>query len=170
MKTSIIFFLFALISSPLVFAEAVQTYSYPSQDAPVFAIDFPADWDMTTNTEGAYVESPDKLVAMNVLLIDQSELDVAIEKLKQETGSKFESITWNEGQEPNTVTDDALELTATFNNGLAEASGVKYTVNFVQYVKKNGKKFFLLITQAPIKALDTHADAIEKIVRSIKAQ
>lgn len=151
-------------------ASDTQTYSYPDKDKPLFAIDFPADWHVTPDSEGAYVESPDKLVAMNVLLIDQGELDVAVEKMKKDVGAKYESIVWNEGKDPEVAKDDALGVTATYNNGQAEAKGVKYFVNFVEYVKKDGEKFLVVINQAPKKALETHADALEKTIKSIKVK
>lgn len=68
------------------------------------------------------------------------------------------------------VWDDALGVTATYNNGQAEAKGVKYFVNFVEYVKKDGEKFLVIINQAPKKALETHADALEKTIKSIKVK
>jgi hypothetical protein len=47
---------------------------------------------------------------------------------------------------------------------------VKYSVNFVQYVRKGSSKFLLLFSQQPLKALEKHGDALTNIIRSIKVK
>jgi|GEM_PF-663349 len=146
---------------------AVQTFSYPSKEAPIFAMDFPADWVMQAEAESAYIVSPDKLVAMNVLLIDQGELPVALEALKKQTGDKFDSIEWAEPQE---MKDEALGLTATFHNGTALDGETKISVNLAEYVRKGGDKFLVFICQHPLQALEVHGNAIQQTVQSIKVK
>lgn len=97
----------------------VQTFSYPSKAKPDFTIDFPADWKMETSPEGAYVESPDKLIPFNVIMIDASDVGVALESMKKKIGSAYSEIVWNEGKDPQVLKDAALGLTATFENGQA---------------------------------------------------
>jgi hypothetical protein len=149
---------------------ALQTYSYPDKENPSYTIDFPADWKLEPDSEGAYVESPDKLIAMNVIMIPMSDVAIAIDSMKEKVGAKYESIEWNGGGEPSVEKDEALGLTATFNNGVAVDHGVKYSVNFAQYAKEGGDKFLLLLGQEPLKALEKYGDAIEKIIQSIKVK
>jgi hypothetical protein len=147
-----------------------QNFSFPSKENPEFSIDFPADWKMENNDEGTYVESPDKLIAMNVLFIDVSDVAVARESMKKKVGSKYASIEWNQGGEPETNKDEALGLTSIFDNAVAVDSEVKYSVNFVQYVRKGSDKFLLLFSQQPLKALDVHGEAMSEIIKSIKVK
>lgn len=156
------------LSLPSLLAD--QTVSYPSASSPDFTIDFPDDWNVESDGEGAYVESPDKIVAINILFIDADEVDVAVGRLKKSVGGKFQQIEWDGGKEPEVNKDEALGLTATFHNGLAINEGVKYSVNIVEYVRAKGDKFLVLISQLPIKGLDEHADDLEKIIRSIKVR
>ena len=122
----------------------VQTFAYPNKNEPIFTVDFPADWKLQTTGEGAYVESPDKLIPFNIILIDSAEAQV--------------------------VKDDALSLTATFDNGQAMDGKDPYVVNFVQYVKKGSDKFLLMFTQYPKAALEKHADNLEAVIKSIKVR
>lgn len=148
----------------------VQTFGYPDKSSPEFAVDFPADWKMEPNDEGVYVESPDKLIAMNVLMIDVSDVGVALDSMKKKIGGTYKSIVWNEGGEAEINKDEALGLTATFDNAVAMDEDVKYSVNFVQYVRKGSSKFLLLFSQQPLKALEKHGDALTNIIRSIKVK
>jgi hypothetical protein len=147
-----------------------QTFNYPAEGTPEFSIDFPAEWKMEPNDEGAYVESDDKLIGMNVLMIDTADVDVAMETMKKKIGGAYNSIEWNEGGKPETNKDEALGLTATFENAIAMDGEVKYSVNFVQYVRKGSDKFLLLFSQQPLKALEKHGDAMAAIIRSIKVK
>jgi hypothetical protein len=147
-----------------------QNFSFPSKENPEYSIDFPADWKMENNDEGTYVESPDKLIAMNVLFIDVADVEVARESMKKKVGDKYSSIEWNQGGEPEVNKDEALGLTAIFDNAVAVDSEVKYSVNFVQYVRKGSDKFLLLLSQQPLKALDTHGEAMSEIIKSIKVK
>lgn len=147
-----------------------QNFSFPSKENPEYSIDFPADWKMENNDEGTYVESPDKLIAMNVLFIDAADVEVARESMKKKVGDKYASIEWNQGGEPEVNKDEALGLTAIFDNAVAIDSEVKYSVNFVQYVRKGSDKFLLLLSQQPLKALDTHGEALSEIIKSIKVK
>jgi hypothetical protein len=147
-----------------------QNFSFPSKENPEYSIDFPADWKMENNDEGTYVESPDKLIAMNVLFIDVADVEVARESMKKKVGDKYGSIEWNQGGEPEVNKDEALGLTAIFDNAVAVDSEVKYSVNFVQYVRKGSDKFLLLLSQQPLKALDTHGEAMSEIIKSIKVK
>ena len=47
---------------------------------------------------------------------------------------------------------------------------VKYSVNFVQYVRKGSEKFLLLFSQQPLKALEKHGEAMTGIIKSIKVK
>lgn len=105
-----------------------------------------------------------------MLFIDIAEVDVALGNMKKSVGERFASIVWNGGKGPEVNKDEALGLTATFDNGVAEDKGTKYAVNFVQYVRKSGKKFMLLLCQNPLTALDKHGDALTQVVRSIKVK
>ncbi len=148
----------------------VQTFAYPNKKEPAFTVDFPADWKLQTTDEGAYVESPDKLIPFNVLLIDSADVGVALESMKKKVGGAYSEIVWNEGKEANVVKDDALSLTATFENGQAMDGKDPYVVNFVQYVKKGSDKFLLMFTQYPKAALEKHADNLEAVIKSIKVR
>jgi len=148
----------------------VQTFSYPSKAKPDFTIDFPADWKMETTAEGAYVESPDKLIPFNVIMIDASNVGVALESMKKKIGSAYSKIVWNEGKAPQVLKDADLGLTATFENGQAMDGKDPYVVNFVQYVKKGGGKFLLMFAQYPKAALARHADNLEAVIKSIKVR
>jgi hypothetical protein len=149
-------------------AGPVQTYSYPDKTDPVYAIDFPADWKMEPEAESVYVVSPDKLVAVNALLIDQGELAVAVGKLKESTGSRFDSIEWK--KEPGVQKDEKLGVTAKFHSGTAKAGDQEISVNIAEYVRAKGDKFLVIICQHPVAALDVHGDAIEKMVQSVKVK
>jgi hypothetical protein len=141
--------------------DAVQTYSYPDKDKPDFAMDFPADWKLKDTDQGVYVESPDKLVAMNVIMVDKAEVKDAEKEIE-----------WNQGKEPEVNKDEALGLTATFQNAQAsDGEGTeKYSVNLITYVRKSGDKSLVFLTQNPLRALDKHADAMQAVVRSIKVR
>jgi hypothetical protein len=147
-----------------------QNYSFPSEKNPEFSVDFPADWKMEPNDEGVYVESPDKLIAMNVLMIDAADVGVAMGSMKKKVGGAYSSIVWNQGGEPEINKDEALGLTATFENAVAMDADVKYSVNFVQYVRKGSEKFLLLFSQQPLKALEKHGEAMTEIIKSIKVK
>ncbi len=151
---------------------AAQTFSYPDKAKPDFAVDFPADWKMKSTDEGVYVESPDKLVAMNVIMVDKTELLDAEETLKKKVGERFKEILWNGGKDPEVNKDAALGLTATFQNAQAsDGEGTeKYSVNLVSYERKSGDKALILLCQNPLRALDKHADAMEAVIKSIKVR
>ncbi len=153
-------------------AGETQTYAYPDKDKPDFSVDFPADWKMNKTDEGTYVESPDKLIAMNVLIVDKADVSDAEETLKKKVGERFKEITWNQGNEPEVNKDEALGLTATFQNAQAsDGEGTeKYGVNLVSYVRKSGDKSLILLCQNPLKALDKHAEAMEAVIKSIKVR
>jgi hypothetical protein len=152
--------------------DAVQTYSYPDKDKPDFAMDFPADWKLKDTDQGVYVESPDKLVAMNVIMVDKAEVKDAEKALKKSISDRFKEIEWNQGKEPEVNKDEALGLTATFQNAQAsDGEGTeKYSVNLITYVRKSGDKSLIFLTQNPLRALDKHADAMQAVVRSIKVR
>ncbi|MFZ4595191.1 MAG: hypothetical protein ACOYOF_13120, partial [Verrucomicrobiaceae bacterium] len=153
-------------------AAAVQTYSYPDKEKPDFAVDFPADWKMNSTDEGTYVESPDKLVAINVIMVDKTDVTDAEESLKKKVGERFKEILWNGGKDPEVNKDEALGLTATFNHAQAsDGEGTeKYSVNLVTYVRKSGDKSLVLLCQNPLRALDKHGDAMEAVIKSIKVR
>lgn len=153
-------------------AAAAQTFSYPDKDKPDFTIDFPAAWNMKTTDEGAYVESDDKLVAMNVILVSKTDVADAEETLKKKVGERFKEIEWNGGKDPEVNKDDALGLTATFHNAQAsDGEGTeKYSVNLVSYVRKSGDKSLILLCQNPLRALEKHADAMEAVIKSVKVR
>ena len=90
--------------------------------------------------------------------------------MKKKIGGAYNEIVWNEGKEAQVIKDDALSLTATFENGQALDGKDPYVVNFVQYVKKGSDKFLLLFTQYPKAALDKHADNVEAVIKSIKVR
>jgi hypothetical protein len=94
----------------------------------------------------------------------------AMETMKAKIGGKYNSIEWNEGGKPEINKDEALGLTATFENAVALDSDVKYSVNFVQYVRQGSDKFLLLFSQQPLKALEKHGDAMAEIIKSIKVK
>ena len=148
----------------------VQTFAYPNKKEPLFTVDFPADWKLETTGEGAYVESPDKLIPFNVIMIDSADVGVALESMKKKIGGAYDSIVWNEGKEAQVLNDDGLGLTATFDNGQAMDGKDPYVVNFVQYVKKGGDKFMLMFAQYPKAALAKHADNLEAVIKSIKVR
>lgn len=149
-----------------------QTYAYPDKDKPDFSVDFPADWKMNPTEEGAYVESPDKLVAMNVIIVDKADVADAEETLKKKVGDRFKEITWNQGKDPEVNKDEALGLTATFHNAQAsDGEGTeKYAVNLVSYVRKSGDKSLVLLCQHPLKALEVHAEALGGVIKSVKVR
>ena len=149
-----------------------QTFSYPSAEKPDYAIDFPADWVMKANDEGVYVESPDKLVAANVIMVPKAELATAEEALKKSVGERFKEILWNEGNDPEVNKDDALGVTATFHNAVAsDGDGTeKYSVNLVSYDREAGDKSLVLLVQNPQHAIEKHAENLEAILKSIKVR
>lgn len=148
-------------------AAAAKTYGYPAKEDPVFAFDFPADWNLEADEAGAYIVSPDKLVAVNALFIDQAELQAAAGKLKESTASKFDSIKW----EPSTIRkDEALGVYAKFHHAIAKAGDQEISVNMAEYVREKGDKFMVLICQHPVAALEVHGDAIEKMIQSVKVK
>ena len=151
---------------------SAQTFSYPTAAKPDFAIDFPAGWKMKETEEGTYVESPDRLVAINVILVDAAEVSNAEEALKKQVGERFKEILWNQGKDPEVNKDDALGLTATFQNAVAsDGEGTeKYSVNLLSYVRKSGDKSLIFLCQNPLRALDKHAETMEGIVKSIKVR
>ena len=151
---------------------AVQTFSYPDKAKPDFAVDFPADWNMKATDEGVYVESHDKLVAMNVIMVDKADLLDAEETLKKKVGERFKEILWNGGADPEVNKDAALGLTATFQHAQAsDGTGTeKYSVNLVTYERKSGNKVLILLCQNPMRALEKHADAMETVLKSIKVR
>ena len=151
---------------------AVQTFSYPDKAKPDFAVDFPADWNMKATDEGVYVESHDKLVSMNVIMVDKADLLDAEETLKKKVGERFKEILWNGGADPEVNKDAALGLTATFQNAQASdgAGTEKYSVNLVTYERKSGNKVLILLCQNPMRALDKHADAMVAVLKSIKVR
>lgn len=149
-------------------ARAAQTYNYPSDDKPDFSLSFPGSWKFDQDAVSAYLLTPDKLVATNILMIDQGEAGVALENLKKQTGQKYTSVEWSDDL---VNTDEALGLTATFVHGKAEdAKGLKYSINFAQYVRKEGVKFMMIICQHPLAALRAHGDDIEAMIKSIKVR
>lgn len=147
---------------------AAKTFAYPAEGKPRFAVDFPADWPLENTEQGCYCYSPDKFVAMNVLILDASEVGKALESIKADVGGKFGEIVWNEGKDAEVNKDEALKLTATFENGLAESDGKKYSVNLVQYVVEGADKFLVLICQHPLPAPDEMLDAKTAVLKSIK--
>jgi len=151
---------------------AVQTFSYPDKAKPDFAVDFPGDWEIKETDEGVYVESPDKLVAMNVIMVDKADVADAEETLKKKVGERFKEILWNGGKEPEVNNDPALGVTATFQNAQAsDGPGTeKYSVNLVTYARKSGDKSLILLCQNPLRALDKHADAMEAVIKSIRVR
>ncbi len=153
-------------------AGEAQTFAYPDKDKPDFSVDFPADWKMSKTEEGTYVESPDKLVAMNVIMVDKADVSDAEETLKKKVGERFKEITWNQGKDPEVNKDEALGLTATFQNAQAsDGEGTeKYAVNLVSYVRKSGDKSLILLCQNPLKALEKHGEAMEAVIKSIKVR
>jgi hypothetical protein len=88
--------------------------------------------------------------------------------MKADIGGKYGEIVWNEAKDAEVNKDEALKLTATFENGLAESDGKKYSVNLVQYVQEGADKFLILISQHPLPASDEHLDAKLGILKSIK--
>ena len=157
----------ALIKSVKAHA-SVQTFAYPAEGKPLFMVDVPAGWALEKSDQGCYVVSPDKVVATNVLLIDAGEVGKALESIKADVGGKFSEIVWNEGNDPEVNKDEALKLTATFENGVAQDEGKKYAVNLVQYVVEGADKFLVLICQHPLPAPDEDMDAKLGILKSIK--
>lgn len=153
-------------------AAKTQNFSYPDKAHPDFSLDFPADWKMKSTDEGSYVESPDKLVAMNVIMVDNADASDAEENLKKKVGDRFKEIVWNGGKEPEVNKDEALGLTATFHNAVAsDGEGTeKYSVNLVTYVRKEGDKALILLCQNPLRALDKHGDAMEAVLKSMKVR
>jgi len=152
--------------------DASRTFSYPDKAKPDFAVDFPGDWNMKETDEGVYVESPDKLVAMNVIMVDKADVADAGETLKKKVGERFQEILWNGGNEPEVNKDASLGVTATFQNAQAsDGPGTeKYSVNLVTYVRESGDKALILLCQNPLRALDKHADAMEAVIKSIKVR
>jgi len=157
----------ALIKSVKAHASS-QTFAYPAEGKPLFMVDFPADWALEKSDQGCYVVSPDKVVATNLLLIDAGEVGKALESIKADVGGKFSEIVWNEGNAPEVNKDEALKLTATFENGVAQDEGKKYAVNLVQYVVEGADKFLILICQHPLPAPDEDLDAKLGILKSIR--
>jgi len=153
-------------------SDDVQTFSYPDAKKPDFAIDFPAAWKVKDTDEGVYVESPDKLVAMNVIMVDKADLADAEETLKKKVGERFKEIVWNKGGDPEVNKDEALGLVAVFQHAAAsDGEGTeKYSVNLVSYDRKSGDKSLILLVQNPLRAMDKHAEAMEAVVKSIKVR
>ena len=150
------------------FSGPTQSFNYPNDDNREFSISFPADWKFEQDAVSGYVVTPDKLVATNILMIDQGEVGVAMEKLKKQTSEKYTSVEWSDDQ---VNKDDALGLTATFEHGSAEdAKGNKYSINFAQFVRKSGDKFMMLICQHPLSAAKVHGDNLEAMLQSIKVK
>lgn len=159
----------ALIKSVKAHA-STQTFAYPAEGKPLLTVDFPGDWPLDKTEQGCYVVSPDKFVAMNVLLIDAGEAEKALESIKADVGGKFASIVWNEGKKAEVNKDEALKLTATFENAVAQDEGKKYAANIVQYVREGSDKFLILICQHPLPAPDEMLDAKLAVLKSIKVQ
>jgi hypothetical protein len=146
---------------------STQTFAYPNKKEPVFAVDFPADWIMQAEAESCQALSPDKFANVNVLLIDAGEKDVALGNMKESIGGKYASIKWDK---PTVNTDEATALTATFEHGVAEDEGKKYSVQFVQYVREGSDKLFMLICQHPLPVPEEHAVVLENMIKSIKVK
>lgn len=159
----------ALIKSLKAHA-SVQTFAYPSEGKPLFTVDFPEDWPLEKTEQGCYTRSPDKFVAMNVLFIDAGEAGRALENIKADIGGKYEKVVWNEGKEAEVNKDEALKLTATFENGVAQAEGKKYSLNAVQYLREGSDKMLILICQHPLPAPDEMLDAKTAVLKSIKVR
>lgn len=147
-----------------------QTFAYPDKMKPLFTVDFPAAWPLEKTELGCYVHSPDNFVAMNVILFDASETDKALEKLKADFGSKHEEILWNEGKDAEVNKEEALKLTVTFENGVAQTEGKKYSVNLVQYACEGFDKVFVLVSHHQLPAPDELLDAKLAILKSIKVK
>lgn len=159
-------------SAPADASASSKTFTYPDAEKPDFSIDFPADWEMKETDEGVYVESPDQLVAMNVIMVDKADVEDAEEVLKKKVGERFKEILWNGGKDPEVNKDEALGLTATFQNAQAsDGEGTEaYSVNLVSYVRKSGDKALILLCQNPMRAIDKHAASMDAVLKSIKVR
>lgn len=153
-------------------AASAHTFTYPDEEMPDFSVAFPPDWKMSKNEEGTYVESPDKLVAINVILAEKSDLRNAEDSLMAKVGDRFAKITWNQGRSPEVSINETSGLTATFSHAQAATrqGNEPYSVNLLSYVRKKGNKVLILLCQNPLSALKEHAAALEAVLQSVKVR
>ena len=148
---------------------ALQTYSYPNEENPTFAIDFPADWKVTPDETGAFIESANKQFTATILAIDTEHIMEATDSIGQDVTKRFESVVWNEGGKPKTEMDEDTGFTLTSNHGEAvHADGTRHVLGLFQYAKIGSKKFYVVNTWALEKTLPDNAAAIDAMMESIR--
>jgi hypothetical protein len=150
-------------------AAELQTYSYPNKENPTFAIDLPADWKVTPDETGAFIESANKQFTATILAIDTEHIMDAMDSIGQDVTKRFESVVWNEGGKPKTEVDEETGLTITSNLGEAvHADGSRHFLGLFQYAKVGSKKFYVVNTWALEKTLPDNAAAIDAMMESIR--
>lgn len=150
-------------------AAALQTYSFPDDENPTFAVDLPEDWKVSPDKTGAFVESADKKFTATILAIDTEHIMEATETIGKDVTARFESVVWNKGGKPKVVVDEETGFTLTSNYGEAvHADGSRHVLGLFQYAKKGSDKFYVVNTWALEAALPDNAAAIDAMMESIR--
>ncbi len=143
----------------------VQTYAYPDADDPQFTMEVPGDWTLESDAKGAWIVSADKKFTTSVVVVPAGDVEDAVESIKKQSGSRFESIEWNEGVGK---TNKSTGVTFRSVDGSAEDKGVQHKVGVYVFSKDGANKAFILSTWTPEAALANNAEGILKMLGSAK--
>ncbi len=143
-----------------------QTYAYPNADEPLFTMELPADWAVESDKKGAFIVAADKKFTTSVVVVDAGDVEDAVESMKEQNGSRFESIEWSETMNPQT--NPATGVTFRSIEGNAEDKGAKHKLGICVFSKEGTDKAFLLTTWAPEAALEGNAEAVLTMLGSAK--
>lgn len=160
-----------VINSITLHAEepTLQTYSFPDEKDPSFAIDFPKDWKVDADETGAFIESANKQFTTTIIAIDVEHIMEAMESIGQSVTKRYESVVWNEGGKPTVKQNEETGMTVTVNDGIAtHADGTKHRLGLYQYAKIGSKKFYVVNTWALESGLRDNARAIDAMLESIR--
>jgi hypothetical protein len=135
----------------------MQTYAYPSEDAPNFTMDVPADWAIESDDKGAWIVSADKQFTTSVVVVDTGDIEDAVNSIKGQIGKRYSEVEWTDLMKqtsPNTgVTFESYD-------GLAQDKGVKFKVGVHVFSKDGSDKAYILNTWAPEATLMDNAAGI----------
>lgn len=156
-----ILFCLALISgSTRLLAE--QTIQCPEKK-PVFSITFPDDWKVEAG-DSVSASSADELANIEVLTLDQSEADTAIDVAKEAIANQFKGVKWQ--GEP--MEGEINEMPVTFLTGKFSVEGIKMSVNCAVFTPKKKKTYFMFLNFIPEQAEEKHAEELTGILNSIE--
>lgn len=168
----------ALLASP-TFAEPasrsapdkpdVQTYSYPDAENPIFRLELPADWTVSTRKEGFQVRSADKLFVATVTPLGTDLIMEAMDTIGQMLTKQFQTCEWNGGGKPKAQLDEASGYSLTENTGVGVSpDGTEYLLRLNQYARVGSDVFFIMSTQVRADAEPANAAGIELMLSSIE--